>query len=486
MRKIIKYTTVMGVTGAIIAIGLYFLLSKNGQSTETKPGAPRDVYTVSRGDISRTVQLVGKVQSLLSENVVSSVNARIKEVFVKDGDYVEKGQILILLNENDLKNKLEEARSKYINAKTSLEELRKWECSPAYVSANTKVETSKADCADKEKTLLENIELYEAKAISRNDLDRSKRDLQRSKLDLEAAIAQFEETKSKGNKSAKQMAQSNFICAEIDFRDAQAAMEHVKIVAPCTGIVSIEKQSSPTGGEAVKAVSENRTVSPGDILMTVDERSRLAVGVQLNEYDVYSIREGQDCSISAPALPGQRFTGKVVSISPKSSNRDDTSFQMVAQIDQLNAPLKFGMTAYVQLLLQEKTNVLFVPTSALVSNNMQTGVYLPGKVEPEFIPVHVGVRNYDVAEILNGLSEGQQILCRVPASLFASGESANMMGGRPTPRSFGGPPAGPPSRSPGMAPMAQAGRPSPAGKPGAPPTANKPSVSVKSTPPPNK
>jgi HlyD family secretion protein len=323
-----------------------------------------------------------------------------------------------------------------------------------------------ADLEEKQQTYEEDLELYDAKAISRHDLDRAKRDVKRAEIDLLTAQAQLEETKIQGNKSARQQARSEFICAEIEFRDAEEAMKHKEIVAPCTGIVTIEKQGSTATGEAVnKAVSENRNVSPGDILMTVEDRSRLAVAVRLNEYDVYNIREGQSCMISIPALPGQPFPGRVVSISPKSSDREESFFQMICQIDQINPPLKFGMSAYVQLLLKERKNVLFVPTSALVTKDMRTGVYVPGKVEPEFYPVRIGIKNYDVAEILDGLTEGLQILCRVPASLLVSGGSAGGAGAPPRmpglrPPSGGPKPSGmrgrpmPPQRMPRAAPPA--------------------------------
>jgi len=419
MNKIFKFILSLLIAGLFAGVGIFFMFNR-GQSLNSNQEDYQKIYTVTARNISSNLQLSGKVNYLISEDVVFTTNARVKEKLVKDGDRVEKGQMLIRLNEEDLIYALENARVKYINANNKLNEIKNWQGSSSYISSKYQLANASARCEDVEKKYKENLDLYQAKAISKQDLDSSEFELKLARSELEITKAQFTETMAKGDKKAMEEAQSEFIMADIDFRKAKEAMAHKEIFATVSGVITIKQNPSDSGSAIQKLFSENMSVSPGDIFMTISDKSILTLDVQVDEFDVYRVKENQPCKISIPALPGSEFSGHLVSISSVATEASRALYRVRCQIDQLNPTARVGMSGDVEILLEEKRDVLVAPTSALAKKETVTGVYSVESGSPHFCPVKVGLNNGDLAEILEGISAGQKILRIVPANLLNS------------------------------------------------------------------
>ncbi len=416
MQKILASKKWLGVGALLLIIILYFMFSGRGRSTQQS----QEFYSVTTGDVVRQLQLAGTVQPLFSEDVASMVNARIKKVLFKDGDLATKEQILIQFNEDDLITKLESERAKYLTAKAKLREVESWQSSAQFITARSGLENAETDYQEKEKTSQQNQELFQLKAISKNDLDRSKNELDRARSTLEAAKATLAEAQRKGGPDALQEARSNFISAEIGFQDAKRALAYKEIAAPYTGVVTGKQQAPGPLGGAEKSVSENRNVSPGEILLTISDRDRFTADVQVDEYDIFKIQLNQSCVINIPAMPKESFSGKIISISSDKSGKG-ASFQVRCQIDNPNPLLKVGMTANVLIPLEEKKGVLVVPLSSLAKRGGVDGVFLAEGKSPQFHPVQIGLSDNELAEITQGLTAGQQILRKVPGQLSEGG-----------------------------------------------------------------
>ena len=378
-------------------------------------------YEVTAGDIVKDLYLSGTIQPLYSGNVASPVNGKIKEVLVKEGDKISKGALVLRLNEDDLISKMETARAKYIKAQTKVTEIEHWESSYTYINAKANLTNYQADFEDREKEFLLNKELYQAKAISKKDLDRSELDLAKSAASLEGAKAQIKEALNKGSPESLREAQAELIAAKIAYLDAQKDLEYKEIFAPSSGYVSFPKGgSSKLTGGMEKALIENRPVTPGEVLMTVEDYENLTVDVYVDEFDLLQIQINQPCTIFIPAFPKDMFNGKVVATTSETADKA-TLFKSRCLIEKPDPKTKIGMTGQVNIPLEKKTGVLKIPISALVKKGGVSGVYLI-EDKPErsykFTPVKMGLVTMNEAEITEGLQEGQKILAQVPGELI--------------------------------------------------------------------
>jgi multidrug efflux pump subunit AcrA (membrane-fusion protein) len=406
---------------------------------------------VKKGDIGRMLKVSGIVKPFKAWKVVSLANAKIKTIYIKEGDKVAKGQLLIQLDEDELNGKVATAKASYLKALTKMKEVRSWHSSPTFIDAKSSLEINKAELSAKEKEYTQNVQLYKAKAISRNDLDRSKMELDRARADLVKSTATMGEVSAKGGPHARKEAEAELTAAKLALRDAEENLHNKDIRAPAAGIVSIARSSgggSKGGSSAETTLTVRSTVAPGQVLLIISSTEQLAVDVYVNEYDVLKLYPDQPCLISVPALPGSLFPGRVASITTESSEKL-TTFKLRCLIMQpgphpgdqsrqkegepesaKNSPrgsseqpggnrqIKVGMTANVIIPLEKKTNVLLVPISALTKQNGRTGVFMMEDGKPVFTEVKVGIISENEAEIVNGLEEGQEILEEVPGSLL--------------------------------------------------------------------
>lgn len=406
---------ILGLVAIAIVLSLYFLWPGQRRGNLL---AQSDIHTVIRGDVASKIRQGGTIEALKTESVASVINGRISEVLVKDGDFVKKSQVLIRFREEDLLSKRETERAKHIKSKSRYEEVKGWNKSSTFINAKTNLETSHASYEDAENTYKQNQELFKAKAIAKQDLDKSLLELNRARAALEGAQAQFEEAKVKGNADALKEAEAASIADKIAFKDAEMGLAQKDVKAPCSGVVSF--RHSGASGAAERAISPNRSVSPGEFLLTIADYDRLCVDCKVDEFDIYRIRLGQECKISIPALSGEAFTGRVVGIAPQTSEKG-TFFQVRTEIEKPSSLLKVGISATVEFTFEERKEVLVVPLTALVKRGGQMGVYLITGKQTKYTEVKIGLTDNDIAEVIDGLSEGQEILRRTPEKTSEGG-----------------------------------------------------------------
>jgi multidrug efflux pump subunit AcrA (membrane-fusion protein) len=366
------------------------------------------------------------------EEVVSRVDARIGKVLVNEGQLVKQGEVLIELNEKDLRRKITDARIKHLKAKSNLEELETWGRSPAYLTAKYNLESAQTDYEEGLRTYEENKKLLEQKAISKNDLHQSERELNRRRIALEKAKLTLNEEKEKGSPTAIEEARAELEVTESELEEKNTALEFKLIIAPCDGVVSFERGGVPETDATILALTENRAVSAGEFLLKIENHSDFIIRARVNEYDAVRLTQGQPCTIRIPAIPGVVLPGKIESVYPVIDKGSRTFFEIKCQVAPSEHRLRSGLTANIQIVLDQKMNALIIPLSALVSTGGGNQVFIVGEDgEPSLLPVQVGIKSMHQVEIVSGLEQGQSIVCQIPADLLklAQGNSAKSLGG---------------------------------------------------------
>ena len=440
-RKILLMVVVVLV---LVIVGSKLLFRRS-----TGPLGSVTTCEVRTGDIGRMLQLSGTIRPLVTWKVASLAGAKIETVAVKDGDQVKKGQLLIGLDKDELTAKLATAKAAFLKAKENLKHILNWRSSPAYIDAKAKVESGQTELESKEQRYEQNQQLYAAKAISKQDLDRSKLELDKARADLNKARANMAETEEKGGHQAVEQAQAEYTAAKLALREAEENLANKDIRAPATGIATFAQSGAGQGGRGNPGVestlTENSSVSPGQVLFEVQSHEQLAVDVYVSETDFLKINIGDPCIIAVPAIPGAAFPGKVHSLTTEISDKVTTfklrceilppdstmmgkskkeepapnsSEKMEAKNNNTLKQVKVGMTAHVMIPLEKKSAVLLVPVSSLVKQGGRTGVFSMKTGKPVFTPVQVGIISQNRAEIVRGLTKGQRILMNVPEKLL--------------------------------------------------------------------
>ena len=154
-------------------------------------------------------------------------------------------------------------------------------------------------------------------------------------------------------------------------------LQKTSIVSPIAGVVT---RLRVRNGEMVVVGVQNQ---PGTTLMTISDLGAIDTEVKVAEADVLNVAVGQKADVTLEALPGKKFTGKVVEIGasalPVTGTAAAREFRVVVRLDAPDPGLRPGLTGDAEIVTSERTNVLTVPLQAVVLRTMdgqqRTGIF---------------------------------------------------------------------------------------------------------------
>jgi len=361
----------------LIAAGVYGYQYYQGQQ-EAKKAAAVETTPVVRMNLKSTVSATGTIKPVNSVEVSSKVTARIKDVLVKENDTVTAGQTVATLDATDYTEKRNQAQ---------------------YKVANTKAKYERAQY------------LYSIGADTQEQLEDAK---------------------------------MNYDTAVSSLAESQSNMNEMTIVAPMSGVVVGEPQTP--GTMAVQGTS-NPTV-----IMRIADMSSKQILAKIDETDIGSVKVGQTATFTVDSFNGKTFTARVskisqtdtsnswnINTSSSSSSSSSSSasviyYYVTLDVDDPDNMLLPAMTARVEINTAEKNDALVVPLSTLKTD--AKGSYVIVKNEDgtqENRYVSTGIYSDEYVEILDGLSEGEQVVSTYVAKSADSAKKNSSNRGGPPP-----------------------------------------------------
>jgi len=302
MKKIIQQSILPLLVILLLAGGYYFY--KNSQQTQ-----PEDLYkfgAVTRGHVEQTVSANGTINPVTLVSVGTQVSGRVSKLYVDFNDKVEKGQVLLELDDALFTAQIAQTQGSVRNAEAS-------------------VELAKANEARIRS-------LYEQEYVSRQELDQSVQALKSARAVLESARAQLQRDKTN--------------------------LSYSIIRSPVSGIV-IDRQIDI--GQTVAASFQTPT-----LIKIAQDLSKMQIDTSFAEADIGNIKVGQVAKFSVDAFPNLNFEGTVkqIRLNPVTTS-NVVSYNVVISVDNPQQILLPGMTAYVSIVFAKHENVMLVPNAAL-------------------------------------------------------------------------------------------------------------------------
>ena len=358
-------------------------------------------------DLSEVVAASGKVQPSVEVKIQSEVSGQIVELPVKEGDYVQKGQLLVRINPDLYTSALSRAEAALNTAKSNLS------------SAKARLTQAKAQKRLQETTLARLSKLIEQKAISQAEFDNAS-------SAVESAVAEVEAAE-------ESVHSANFSIASADAGKSEA-MENLRrttIVAPISGTVTALAK------ELGETVLGNNMMS-GDVIMKVSVLNEMEIDLEVNETDIVHVQVGDTADVEIDAFSDQTFKGVVTEVGSSALNSGQglaasteqvTNFSVKVRIvkesyagvngnSENNSPFKPGMSATVKIHTDEASQALAVPTASVTTradslqNNISLTVVFVKKADNtvEMKQVSTGIQDGTFIQITKGLNEGEEIV----------------------------------------------------------------------------
>lgn len=232
-----------------------------------------------------------------------------------------------------------------------------------------------------------------------------------------ATLAQFE--------ADLEAAQLTLKVEEEKLTRAQTQIANSKIYAPQAGEVVYATEDDDRG-DSTQVIAAGAQVRERKALINLPDLTQMKVDTRIHESLVSRVREGLPARVRVDAVPGKVFTGKVQTISSVPVDGDWMrpdlkEYSCVVVIDYTpgeDVSLKPGLTAEVEIVVQERKDVLQVPFQSLVSAGKTRYAYALTPDGPERREVVTGAANDTHVEILDGLAEGERVILN-PRTHFA-------------------------------------------------------------------
>lgn len=379
-----KILTVVGVGVILFLIYRSFFGSNQEEQVTTD--------TVKRTTIVETVSESGNIQSN-QVNIYSSTNGVIQEIFVENGDEVKEGQKLFTVESTATSEDKAKAYASYQSALTSLNSaknnLRSAEASVEKVHDDLKGHDSDETFAQKET---------------------------RTKAEVAKDNA-YDSVKS---------AQANLVSAELAYRATQDSTA----IAPIAGTVA---NLGFSAGNNVSALSGAGTTASGTPVLVLGTLEDYEVKLQLSEVEISKIKVGQSAAITVNAIRDKVFTGSVVRADEYGTNTSGViTFNAYIKLNDPSSDIKPLMSATVSVETAKHENTLVVPNSAVKPYQGGKAVQIQFQNGLRYQPVKVGIKSTNETEILDGVTEGMEVVTGASSSTSTETASGGVFfGGRP-------------------------------------------------------
>ena len=378
-----------------LSIGsLMFLVSAFGCGTKenVSPATERTqvanvaISKVTRSSIADYYQATGTVKAKTTTQVSANVLGRITALRVNAGDSVQKGEVLVEIDNRDAQANLQKAEAGLKEAQASLIEIDN-----SVTAASAAVRTADANRRLAEVTFGRYKELYQRKSVSGQEYDDALSKLSVATSELDRAKANVQTIISRKSQVNARIEQ-----AKAEIANSKVYAGYARIASPVSGV--IVKKFAETGAMA----------SPGVPILSIEDNSQYRLEVGVEESRSGSVRIGNRVSVRIDAIGGGEIYGTVSEILPSA---DASSRSFTVKIDlPANASLRSGQYGLASFPTGQK-DAIAVPDTAIVERGQLIGVFVVGpEGVAQFRIVTIGKRAEGQSEILSGLSEGDEIV----------------------------------------------------------------------------
>lgn len=393
-----------------------------------KPPINVQTTMVSRHNLTNVVVANGQIQPVVQVTISPEVSGEIIELPVKEGQLVNKGDLLVKIKPDVYVAAVNQARASYASSVAGLSQ-------------------SAASAEKAEADYKRNLELFNRGLLSESDFVGFKAAREVAHAQMESATNQVNNAKAGVDSAEEQLAKTT-------------------IFSPVAGTIT---RLNSQAGERVLGTVQNA----GTEIMTISDLNQIEARVNVGEMDVVGITTGQVARLEVDAFKDRKFTGVVTSVansavgsgsrtgasasSSSSSSQQATQFEVRIRVCEKEPAFRPGMSVTAEIETQYRTNVLTVPLASVTTRPMKvdppapsgtnatastnstaknpagtnaggaaikllsaangTGVTKPTDVvfvvegdHVKAVPVKIGICDDNYWEITNGLAENQQIV----------------------------------------------------------------------------
>jgi HlyD family secretion protein len=392
-------TRASGATWFVLALILLvaFLSGCSKEPAAKEPIVPVQVAPVEKTTIEHTVAAQAVLFPLAQSAIVPKITAPVKTFLVKRGSRVHQGELLAVLEHQDLAAAAQDTKGTYDQAQATYEISTGADLPAEMQKAQLEVQAAKQMLDAQQKIYDSRQELFQQGALPRKELDQSRVDFTQARNQSEIAEKHLEAMQAIGKQQTLKSAAGQLESAKGKYLGATAQLGYSEIHSPIDGVI------------ADRPLFPGEMAAAGTPLLTVMDVSQVVARAHVPQQDAALLKLGDKATITAPGE--EAAEGKITVISP-ALDPNSTTVEVWVQAKNPKQRLKPGTSVQLSMLAQTIPDALVVPAASLLTaEDGTTSVMLAGSDNRAHQkPVKVGVRQGDDVQIVEGVKEGDRVV----------------------------------------------------------------------------
>lgn len=330
-------------------------------------------HRIEKGDIAVEVLGSGTLEAHFKSTISPRISGRIQEVLVDMGDVVKAGDLLVRLDDVDMKPQVEIAQASVVVAQAAIERLQADRGQSVAVLEQTTADHKRA------------LELLPNRAISQEEADRITGAWKVAQSGVARADAALVE------------ARKQLIAAERNLAYRRALLGDAEIVAPSDGLI-VQRQRDP-GDIAV----------PGSAILTLVSTKELWITAWVDETEMSHVAIGQPVRVVFRSEPDHPYRGEVTRLG-RQTDRETREFTVDVRVLELPPNWAVGQRAEVYIETARQTGATVLPMKFVLWRNETPGVFVRQGQRAVWRPVKLGLRGREAVEVAAGLEPGDRVV----------------------------------------------------------------------------
>ncbi|ABW18745.1 efflux RND transporter periplasmic adaptor subunit [Alkaliphilus oremlandii] len=354
--------------------------------------------TAKTQDITTYYSFSGNIEAKDSQIVVSTTMLPIKKLYVKEGDFVKKGDVLFVLDDSNNAASIDQAKAGVEIAKINYEKMGTTAKDQQLEQVTNAIESAKLGFKEAKTNLDRMKELFDTGGISAQSLEQAQKAYDGAKLQLESAQRNYA--------IAEKTVEQNILTAKEQLHQAEASL-----AAARKQVENLEVTAEINGEVSEIYVEEDKTLAAGTKIMDIVNYDDLEVKIKVDEFDLNAITEGKEVTVTINPLD-KDVTGIVSKVSKQALNVNGVSF-FTASIDlEKDKDLRVGLSAEVKAMNQNSNKATTISMKALQfdQSNQPFVYYRDANNKVVTKQVSVGINDGNIVEILDGIKSGEVVL----------------------------------------------------------------------------
>jgi HlyD family secretion protein len=381
------WVTALAILAAVIVLAAFI--------SRRDDAIPVRTASVQKGNIKSVISTNGKVEPVMNFEAHAPISTTVRRLLVKEGDFVKKGQLLVVLDAPDAKTQAARAQAQLKSAQADMAAVEKGGTQEEMLNLGAQLVKARTDRESAVRNLDALRRLQQQGAASAGEVHEAENILARA--DAELNLLQQKQTKRYSSPEVARV-EAQRSEAEAAYAAAQDVLSKSVVHAPFEGIVY------------ALPVKQGGFVSGGDLVLQLADLRQVQIRAFVDEPDVGKLAPGDPIEITWDAVPGRTWEGKVNAIPSTVRLRGSRNVgETTCIVDNKDLKLLPNVNVGVTIVTAQHDSVLVAPREAVRMDDSKPYVLQVVGHELKRRDVETSLSNLTQVEVTRGLSANDMV-----------------------------------------------------------------------------